>query len=55
MVDISMNDYNVHWCGHSEHSIKNYHLFSNFIHNIVNESSEMYDFLNTIIKRSVPK
>lgn len=35
MVDISMNDYNVHWCGHSDHAIKNYPLFGKFINNIM--------------------
>ena len=31
MVDISINEYNVHWCGHSQHSIQGYKLFGRFL------------------------
>ena len=55
MIDLSMNEFNVHWCGHSSHAIRHYPLFEKFVGNIVTESLEMYDFLKQIINRSVPK
>lgn len=35
MIDFSMNECNVHWCGHSDHVIKNYSVFQEFHENII--------------------
>ncbi len=54
MVDISMNEFNVHWCGHSDHCIKNYPLFKPFLQGIVEETSTFYRFIEQIVNLSVP-
>jgi hypothetical protein len=39
MVDILVNEYSVHWCGHSEHAIGHYPLFGKFLSNVVDETA----------------
>lgn len=55
MVDISINEFNVHWCGHSEHIIKKYPLFRDYYDNAVKESLEFYMHIRETISHSVPK
>lgn len=45
MVDISMNEFNVHWCGHSNHVIKDYPTFAPFMRNIIAETEALYSFI----------
>ncbi len=55
MVDISMNEYNVHWCGHSGHVILSYPLFSSFVSQVLEESLKFYHFIKKIVDYSVPR
>ena len=55
MVDISINEVSVHWCGHSEHAVRGYPEFQRFAGDVVGETKELYEFLREVIDRSVPK
>ena len=38
VIDLSMNEYNVHWCGHSQHAIRNYPQFRYFNESVIIET-----------------
>lgn len=48
-VDISINDINVHKCGHSDHVIKRIPMFRNFIESFKESSNAFYSHLQKLI------
>jgi hypothetical protein len=54
MVDISVNEFTVHWCGHSSHVIRHSPLFEQFHENLLGESNLFYGFVLTVLQKSVP-
>lgn len=54
MVDVSVNQFNVHRCGHSRHVIAAHPLFQPFQNSFVGETQLFYGFIKDLLFASAP-